>query len=88
MEFEWDDEKAARNLEKHGVRFEVVHELDWLTCPIVDDSRFDYGEARYIAYGRVPTGTRYVVAFTLRTGRYRIISVRPFGRREYKLYGQ
>lgn len=56
MEFEGDEEKAAFNLEKHGVSFEVVCDLDWLDCPIVADDRFDYGEARYIAYARSPTG--------------------------------
>ena len=87
MEFEWDPEKGAKNLAKHGVAFDVVFGLDWATGPILDDDRFDYREARYILYGRSSTGARYVVAFTLRTGIYRIISVRPFGRKEWRLYG-
>lgn len=88
MEFEWDEAKAASSLAKHGVGFEVVHDLDWSSCPIVDDDRFDYGEARYVAYARSSIGLRYVIAFTLRRGSLRIISVRPFGRREYRIYGE
>jgi uncharacterized DUF497 family protein len=88
MEFDWDDDKAASNLVKHGVSFEVVFNLDWDTCPVDEDSRFDYGEARYIAYARAQDGNRYVVAFTLRSGLYRIISLRPFGRKELKEYGE
>lgn len=87
MDFEWDEQKAASNLAKHGVSFQVVLGLDWETCPIADDLRYDYGEARYVAYGRGSVGNRYVVAFTLRTGTCRIISVRPFGRKEWRLYG-
>ena len=29
MEFEWDPDKAANNLEKHGVSFEVAWDFDW-----------------------------------------------------------
>lgn len=88
MDFECDDAKAASNLDKHGVSFEVVHDLDWDTCPIIADERFDYGEARYIAYAASSEGVRYVVAFTLRFSSVRIISVRPFGRKEYRFYGE
>lgn len=87
MEFDWDDEKAASNLTKHGVGFEVVFDLNWDSCLIDADRRFDYGELRFVAYARNPSGEHYVVAFTLRTGTYRIISVRRFGRKERKIYG-
>jgi uncharacterized protein (DUF4415 family)/uncharacterized DUF497 family protein len=70
MEFEWNSGKAASNLAKHRVSFDVVFELDWEICPIIADARFDYGEARYIAYARSEAGARYVVAFTLRGGTY------------------
>ena len=88
MEFEWDDAKAAGNLEKHGVSFEVVYDLDWLEAITLPDGRFDYGEERYIVYGRSSGGDGYVVALTFRGDVRRIISVRPFGRREEKVYGR
>ena len=49
--FEWDADKAAANLAKHGVAFERVHEFDWNTAQINMDDREDYGELRMIALG-------------------------------------
>jgi uncharacterized DUF497 family protein len=88
MEFEWDPEKAERNLAKHGVGFEIAREFDWANSVTLPDSRFDYGERRFIAYGRSSNGAGYVIAFTFRGESQRIISVRPFGRKESRLYGK
>lgn len=87
MEFEWDEAKAKGNLAKHGVSFEIVYSFDWDSSPIVLDARFDYGEARYLAFGPAADGKKYVVAFTFRESACRIISVRPFGRKEHRIYG-
>lgn len=86
MDFEWDAAKAASNLAKHGVSFEIAHDFDWDSSPIVPDLRFDYGEARYLAYGPAADGQKYVIAFTFRGGACRIISVRRFGRKEHRVY--
>jgi uncharacterized protein len=87
MEFEWDEGKAATNLAKHGVSFDAVLVLNWADALVVQDDRFDYGEERFIAYARRLDGIGYVVAFTLRGRTRRIISMRPFGRREIRIYG-
>ena len=87
MEFEWDEAKAASNFAKHGVSFEIVRSFDWEGAIVVVDDRRDYGEERSVAYGRGADGDMYVVAFTMRGSAIRIISVRPLGRGEYKLYG-
>ncbi len=86
MDFERDAAKAASNLAKHGVSFEIAHDFDWDSSPIVPDLRFDYGEARYLAYGPAADGHKYVTAFTFRAGACRIISVRRFGRKEHRVY--
>jgi uncharacterized DUF497 family protein len=86
-EFEWDEAKAASNLRKHGVSFAVAYELDWEHVITIPDERFDYGERRFIGYGRTIAGVGYVVAFTFRGTRRRIISVRRFGRREIEIFG-
>jgi uncharacterized DUF497 family protein len=88
VEFEWDPEKAASNLAKHGVSFEMAHTFDWETAILVPDQRRDYGEDRSLAFDRATDGEMYVVAFTVRHRRFRIISMRPFGRKEYQLYGR
>lgn len=87
MAFEWDERKAAANLAKHGVNFDIVWDFDWASAHIVRDDRIDYGEARYVAYGRTSDGQGYVIAFTPRGTATRIITVRRFGRKEIKLYG-
>lgn len=86
MDFEWDETKNATNREKHGVAFEVMPDFDWSPAGIRVDDRRDYGEQRLLAYGPICESGLYVVAFTVRGDKYRIISVRPFGRKDHKHY--
>lgn len=86
MEFEWDDGKDAANRAKHGLGFDVVHQLDWADARPVRDLRSDYGEPRYIVYARL--GLRlHACVFTLRKGRIRIRSLRQANKREERDYG-
>ncbi len=52
MEFEWDEKKRRRNINRHGFDFQDVTDIfddpDALT--ILDD-RFDYGETRFLTFG-------------------------------------
>ena len=61
-EFEWDDAKAARNLRKHGVRFEDVMAIfgDPLLLTIADPDHSS-GEERWISIGENDRG-RLVLA--------------------------
>jgi uncharacterized protein len=87
--FEWDQDKAASNLRKHGILFEVGAKvfLDDARTTILDD-RIDYGELRQIAYGYVDNRL-YSVVFTEDFSRnvIRIISARKANARERKRYG-
>ncbi len=57
MEFEWDAEKAQRNLDKHGIRLEVATSVFLDPDRIaVEDTRFDYGEERIVTLGKTPDG--------------------------------
>lgn len=87
MDFEWDEAKNQSNLEKHGVRFDVVSDFDWDSAQIDRDDRMDYGEDRYLARGYASSGLGYSIVFTLRSA-IRIISVRPFNRKEELRYGK
>ena len=53
MELEWDADKAARNLKKHGVSFEDA-ELVFYDSGRVEayDGREDYGEDRWATIGQ------------------------------------
>lgn len=53
LQFEWDEEKAAQNLAKHGVSFLTAAEI--FANEIIErvDDREDYGELRFISLGRL-----------------------------------
>ena len=85
MEFEWDEEKRRRNIEKHGVDLAdaaLIFENEVLTKP---DRRLDYGEERFISVG-IADGHFYVVIHTYRGTKTRIISARQTGRQHYARY--
>jgi uncharacterized protein len=75
VEFEWDPNKAASNLRKHGVRFAeavTVFEDDaMLTMPYDEPD-----EERFVAIGIGSMGRVIVVIYTTRGDRIRIISAR------------
>ena len=85
-EFEWDDEKAARNAEKHGVTFDQASSVfrDPFAVELLDD-REDYGEDRYILIGMSATGV-LVVVYVDRNERNRIISARKAEPNERRFY--
>ena len=79
--YDWDDDKAAANLAKHGVPFEAVAGFDWQTAIEAEDMRYDYGETRMQALGKI--GGRYhVLVYTWRGDRIRVISLRKANRKE------
>ncbi len=85
-EFEWDDDKAERNLADHAVSFAQAREAfrDGFAYEFVDD-RFEYEENRYCLIG-MAAGKLIHVTFTSRDNRTRIISARgaePHERRKY-----
>lgn len=84
--FEWDAAKAAANLQKHKLPFEVAilvfddpHAYEWV------DEREDYGEERFNITGMV-TGRLITVTYTMRGPKIRLISARkaePYEQRRY-----
>ncbi|MDZ5697824.1 BrnT family toxin [Chelativorans sp. M5D2P16] len=77
--------KAERNFAKHGVSFEEARAFEFETALIVVDNRRDYGEVRYAALGFI--GDRlHQMAYTLRDGAVRVISLRKANERENRIY--
>jgi len=75
MKITFDPAKNAVNLELRGLSFEQVEAFDWSTAAILEDTRMDYGERRFRAFGYV--GVRlHVVIFTPRGDAVQIISFR------------
>lgn len=85
--FDWNDDKAARNLAWHGVSFEeattvFADPLSW-TFPDPDHS---LGEQRYLSIGMSTQGRLLMVAHTEQDDEIRIISAREATRPERRYY--
>ncbi len=63
MRFEWDEKKRRLNLEKHSLDFSDAPELFEAPMLAALDTRYDYGEDRYVAIGSLK-GRIVVVVFT------------------------
>ncbi len=86
MEFEWDPQKAATNLRKHGVAFDFASGVFSDPNRIEQTDGADYdGEIREQVIGRVQEFVLYVVN-TMRLEKVRIISARRATRNEYLEY--
>ena len=87
MEFEWDPDKAAANLRKHGVSFDeavtILADPLSLTVPDPDHSE---DEERYITVGLSFKLRLLLVAHTDREMRIRIISARELTATERTAY--
>ena len=86
LQFEWDNEKDRANREKHGIGFEEAKII--FTRPVVtaQDDRRDYGEERFISFGRIGKSIVVAVVHTRRLGRIRLISARKANRKERRAY--
>jgi uncharacterized DUF497 family protein len=85
MDYSWNDNKLLLNLEKHQVHFSYVEQFEWDTASIEPDTRFNYGEPRFIAYGLIDSRL-YCLVFTPRNKQIQIISLRKANKREVKRY--
>ena len=85
MPYGWNPAKNASNLEKHGVGFEAVQDLDWATSLVQADMRNSLVEVRLIALGVIGTQV-HVLVFTIRRNATWIISLRRANRKEAARY--
>lgn len=87
MRFEWDPEKARRNVAKHGVSFEEAATAfgDPLSLTILDPDHSEE-EDRFILLGQTYAGRLVIVVHTDRGENIRVISARLATRRERKAY--
>ncbi|MDH5415230.1 MAG: BrnT family toxin [Flavobacteriaceae bacterium] len=85
MDFEWDEYKRQSNLEKHGVDFRDAAKI--FLNPTLDrlDDREPYPEERFIAIGYGELGF-FVVIYTWRKNKRRIISAWKAGKNEKREY--
>jgi uncharacterized protein len=85
MKYQWDKNKAASNLQKHGIEFaDAVSVFSDDFAITISDKRFD--EDRFVTIGMDAFGRILVVVFTWRGEDIRLISARLTERRERKQY--
>lgn len=66
IRFEWDPNKAAGNLRKHGVSFETAMRAFADPFALTDQDRIESGERRWRTLGMVEGWLLLVVAHTIR----------------------
>lgn len=87
MKFEWDKNKAQKNLTKHGVTFDEAKSVfnDPLFITFADPEH-SIGERRFIILGESAQRRLLVVAYTERNQLTRLISARVATRTERRFY--
>ncbi len=83
--FEWDENKRLKNLAKHSIDFEDVHEFFDTPYLAVRSDRHD--ETRYLAIGRL-RDYYITIVYTIRNNCCRLISARKARDNERKAYQQ
>lgn len=85
--FEWDSQKARRNVRKHGVTFDEASTVfgDPLAI-LMPDPDHSEAEQRYVLLGMSNRRRLLVVAFAERPPRTRLISARRATRQERRRY--
>jgi len=86
MVFEWDENKAQSNLQKHSVTFEEAAEVFFDPFYHTGDASVDEGEERDFIIGYTFSQRLLLAVYTERNDRTRIISARLATRAERKVY--
>ena len=81
MDYEFNEEKSRETLRDRGIGFDFAARIFEGRRIEKEDRRKDYGERRFIAIGPIDDAI-YVVVYTWRDGRRRIISARRANRKE------
>lgn len=81
MKFEWDENKAASNLSKHGVSFEEAK-------TVFDDPDHSEDEERYLIVGESNRGRLLIASYAERGNSIRLMSARVVTRAEREAYAE
>lgn len=85
MAYQWDRNKAAANLRKHGIDFaDAVSVFSDDLAITIPDKRFD--EERFVTIGADAFGRVLVIVYTMRNDEIRIVSARKATRQERQQY--
>ena len=87
MQLEFDPGKDLANQIKHGLSLTAAAHMDLSRAVTIEDSRFNYGEVRYISYAPL-NGRLHVLWYTRRGEVIRAIGLRKANNREKKRFDQ
>ena len=85
VEFEWDDDKARANYDKHGVTFEEAAEVHFDPFHVSGDATRGEEDRQFII-GYSLSERLLLTVYTERVDNLRIITARPATRAEKRLY--
>jgi hypothetical protein len=85
--YEWDEAKAEANILKHRIAFEAAHEFEWETALTRLDEGHSGAERRFQTLGRIGAHL-YLMVWTPRGTKIRIISLRKAGKKEIAYYAE
>ena len=83
--FTWDEKKRKLNLAKHGIDFRDAEAIFDGRLIMVEDTREDYGEPRYVALGLLKDIVVSLV-YAERDDQVRIISIRKALKHEARFF--
>jgi uncharacterized DUF497 family protein len=87
LDFDWDEDKAAANLKKHGVNFEEAKTVFGDPFSVtIDDPGHSASEYRFVDVGTSTAGMILAVAYAERGQKVRLISCRKATKAERKIY--
>ena len=83
--FDWDEANREKSL-KHGVTWQEAEECFLNRHFVFDSKKGALAERRWLLLGVTLKERRFAVVFTLRGEKARVISARPMGRKERRVY--
>ena len=83
---EWDPEKAASNLRKHGIHFSDASAVLFDPLALTNEDARASGEQRFVTVGADAAGRVVVIVYSHRGKGIRLISARAATRNERKAY--
>lgn len=87
LEFEWDENKAVSNFQKHGISFDEAKLVfkDY-SAYIFDDEKHSSHEKRELIIGYSKQDKLLIACFTMRNNKIRIINIRLTNKDEKRKY--
>ena len=87
--FQWDAGNTNKNVLGHDVTQSEAEEI-FFHAPVVllEDIKHSAAESRFLIYGPTNAGRLLTAAFTIRSKRVRVISVRDMSRQERRRYAK